>query len=238
MNNLRIIIVEDNLPYAADLEINLIAWGYEVLGVYDNGKDALEHIKKYRPDLILMDIDIKGHYDGIEIGKKIQPLDIPIIFMTGLKQVEVFEESLKTKGISYLIKPFDLLSLKGAIAMAYPKSTSTNLVNSNEQKVLFVKRGNEYHSVLLSLIDYIEVDKNYCTIFSGQKKYIQKTSIKSLLLQLDSDQMIRIHRSYVIQLKDIEKISLSKNEVTISGRVLPIGRSYKENLLKRLNMLN
>lgn len=241
MENIRIIIVEDNIPYAIDLEMNLKEWGHEILGIFENGEEALNAILKYRPDLVLMDIDVKGKLDGIDIGKKIKAYNIPIIYMTGLTDKDYFENAQETDGISYLVKPFDMLSLKGAIQMAFPIHENKNNRLNNFSLVdnsIFIKRGDEYQKVPIDSILWIESDKNYCVVHCESKKFVLKSTMKNLLVQLGKAIFVRIHKTYAIKLESIDKVSISRNEVIIKEKALPIGRVYKEDLLTKLKMLH
>lgn len=79
----KILIVEDDFIVAIDLKIHLEKMGYHVLDITDNGKDALTKTRK-NPDLILMDINLKGDIDGIDTAQQIHKLyDVPIIYLTG-----------------------------------------------------------------------------------------------------------------------------------------------------------
>src|ERR1041384_1970215 len=83
MEKLRIFIVEDESIVAKDIQHSLLKLGYEVIGIANNGKDAIERITELRPDLVLMDIMIKGPLTGIDVSEKIkQSLSIPVIFLT------------------------------------------------------------------------------------------------------------------------------------------------------------
>ncbi|RMG84034.1 MAG: response regulator, partial [Bacteroidetes bacterium] len=116
----RILIVEDNLPFAINIESYLEEWGYTVTGIAENGKTALWHIVNDQPDLILMDIHINGNVSGMDIALAVKDQNIPIIFITGERDENMYESAKNTRAVSYLVKPFDMLTLKAAIELNIP----------------------------------------------------------------------------------------------------------------------
>jgi DNA-binding response OmpR family regulator len=120
MADLRILIVEDNLTLAINLEAHFVEWGYEVLGIINSSEDALEFIEDAKPDVVLMDINIKGEMNGIEVTKAISHLNIFFVYITAERNQETYDLAAATKGVSYLVKPFDMLTLRGTIELCIP----------------------------------------------------------------------------------------------------------------------
>ena len=87
--NLNILIVEDSISYSIELEQLASEIGFNVIGVVDNSADALDTIFSTPPDIILMDINIKGKLNGIEIAKKINHLNIPILYITSFNDEKI-----------------------------------------------------------------------------------------------------------------------------------------------------
>ena len=109
----KILIVEDEVMLSAWLKIQLEDEGYEVCGSFTTGEEAVEFVKEIKPDVILMDINLVGKIDGIEAAEIItEKSNIPIIFMTGYEEPEVYERAQKTKPIAYLTKPVEIWDLK------------------------------------------------------------------------------------------------------------------------------
>lgn len=238
--NIRAFIVEDNLPFAIELEMHLKSWGYQVVGACDNGEEALVLIKQELPNLILMDIGIIGLYSGIEVAKKIAALNIPIIYMTGEKDNKKFHDAKSTTGISYLIKPFDMLTLKGVIEFYFerqfkPLPTEENMRSFTNE--LFVRKNKELVKIDYSTIDSINSSGNYCIISSGRKRYIIRKSMKQTLDLLPEGKFIKIHKSYCIKIEAISGIFLSENKVRVGDELLPLGRKYKKQLLEMIKYI-
>jgi len=109
----KILIVEDEVMLSAWLKIQLEDEGFLVCGCITTGGEAIEFVKNTKPDVILMDINLVGEIDGIEAAEKItEKLNIPIIFMTGYVESEIYKRAQKTKPVAYLTKPVEIWNLK------------------------------------------------------------------------------------------------------------------------------
>ncbi len=115
----KIMIVEDEAIICKDIEVNLENIGYEVVASSQTGQEAIDKAEEYCPDLILMDIQLKGKMDGIEAADIIQSsFSIPIIFLTAFAGKEKLERAKQTMPFGYLLKPVQYQNLKIAIEMA------------------------------------------------------------------------------------------------------------------------
>lgn len=104
-----------------DIQETLESFNYEVPYVASTGIDAIKHIVEIMPDLILIDIVLKGEMDGIELAYKIKELDIPFIFLTAHSEEDTIKRAMRTDPYGYLIKPFDKNKLKFSIDHAIYK---------------------------------------------------------------------------------------------------------------------
>ena len=114
----------DDLSFALELEMLVQEIGYQVAGVVDNSASALEIIYSERVDFILMDIEIKGRMTGLELGKKLRPIKIPILYITSFGNEAHYEEAQKSNIVGYLVKPIDKYTLRTAISLAVGSSWS------------------------------------------------------------------------------------------------------------------
>ena len=118
MKKLRVLIVEDEVLIAQDLKRKLIRLGHEVLGVIYNSNHVTDAIVAKTPDLILLDIHIKGERNGIEMAHLINAhYQIPFIYVTSYADQKSISEVQKTDPIGYVVKPFDENDLKVEIEM-------------------------------------------------------------------------------------------------------------------------
>jgi PAS domain S-box-containing protein/putative nucleotidyltransferase with HDIG domain len=123
MENIRILIVEDESLVARDIENMVKSLGYKVCGIATTGDEAIENAARLRPDLILMDVIIKGTLDGIAAAEKIwEAFHIPIIYVTAYADDQTLRRAKTTEPFGYILKPFDERELKIAIEMAFYKS--------------------------------------------------------------------------------------------------------------------
>jgi two-component system NtrC family sensor kinase len=115
----RILVVEDEALIALDLERRLTRLGLDVVGVADNAVDAVALFQSAHPDIILMDIFIRGDLDGIETARRIHALgDVPVLFLTAFADDATLQRATETSPYGYLVKPFDERGLFAAIRVA------------------------------------------------------------------------------------------------------------------------
>lgn len=122
----RVLVVEDESLVAFDIERGLERQGYQVTGVVDTGEEAVEHAHVHLPDVVLMDIRLKGQMDGITAATKIQKTDhIPIIFLTAYGDEATLQHAMAAEPYGYILKPFDTAELRAAIEVALLRSAIT-----------------------------------------------------------------------------------------------------------------
>ena len=129
-----ILVVEDEAIVAMDLREQLLEMGYQVCGIAGNAKKAIALAREHRPDLILMDIVIKGERDGIDTAEIIgRTLHIPVVFLTAYSDASTIERAAKTAPYGYLTKPFQTRELRAAIEVALYKSVIERRLRDSEQ---------------------------------------------------------------------------------------------------------
>jgi len=138
----KILIIEDEIIVALDIKSALENLGYEVTTIATNHTEALESIKKNKPNIILTDINLENSIDGINIVKDIQKVqNIPVIYLTAFSDDETINRAIQTNPIGYLLKPFKTNELKSTILLALYKSKQPSIQNTpNRYKYL----GNNY----------------------------------------------------------------------------------------------
>jgi len=122
MREKTIVIIEDELIIAKDLQAKLEMEGYVVPEIYSNGKEALSMIKFIKPDIVLVDIQLETQFDGIETAERIRLYhDIPIIYITAHVNTEIMERVKLTQPVSLLMKPINYTELITAIELGIYK---------------------------------------------------------------------------------------------------------------------
>jgi CheY-like chemotaxis protein len=121
----NILIVDDEAIITMQLEERLSAMGYMVAGMAACGEESIEKARRFRPDLVLMDIVMPGTINGIEAAKIITTeLDIPVVFVTAYADDTVIEKAKSIKPYGYIVKPFNELEIKAAIEVALFRKSS------------------------------------------------------------------------------------------------------------------
>lgn len=134
MSNTHVLVVEDEKIVAMEIQDRLIDLGYKISDIVSSGEEAIEKATKLLPDLVLMDIMLKGQIDGIEAAKQIQQtLDIPVIYLTAFADDDTLHRAKITEPFGYIIKPFVERELYTTIEMALYKHKMGKKLRENEQ---------------------------------------------------------------------------------------------------------
>lgn len=236
----RILIVEDDMIIAANISLQLSNLGYEVTGIETRGEDAINHAIENHPDIILMDINLKGKIDGIEAAKTIRKTwDIPLVYLTANSDDASFQKAKETQPYAFIPKPFNKLNLERTIALVEEKinekrntaSEPHQLIDGLEDRI-FIRTNGKLVKVMLDEILYLEADRNYCHIYTKDQDYLIVNTLNMVCEKLTNRNFLRIHRSFVVNLKKLDAVADSYLE--INNKVLPIGKMYKEDLLKNI----
>jgi PAS domain S-box-containing protein len=129
-----ILIVEDEGVVALDVSVKLEDMGYRVCGHAISGQEAIQETRRTRPDLVLMDIKLKGTMDGIEAVEHIQAqFDIPVVYLTAYADKLTVARAKKTGPLGYVLKPFEIRELRAAIEMALHRHKLERRVKESER---------------------------------------------------------------------------------------------------------
>ena len=151
---ISILLVEDEGLIARDLEDTLIRLGYRVSGIASEGTEAIEMARELHPQLVVMDVSLRGEVDGIQAASAIQEdAPVPVIFLTGHSDTETLQRAVSAGPLGYLIKPFQEVDLRCAIEVAIHKHRSDIQRRAREEHL---RRSAEN----LSLIDELTQLKN------------------------------------------------------------------------------
>ncbi|WP_089887877.1 response regulator [Kriegella aquimaris] len=239
---MRILIVEDDMIIAANLSLQLTSLGYEVTGIESRGEEAITHAIKNTPDILLLDINLKGKIDGIETAKEIQKhQDIPIIYLTANSDEATFEKAKSTHPKAFIAKPFNRLNLHRTIALVVEQLKNGKEVNSNPQEMeiledrIFIRQHGNMVKLLLKDIQYIEADRNYCTIMTDSGSYVLATTLKVMEEKLSKSHFLRVHRSFMVNLSQLDAVA--EHHLEIGRKVIPLSKSNKDLLLDRIRTI-
>jgi DNA-binding LytR/AlgR family response regulator len=238
----RILIVEDEMLIAANISLDLSNLGYEVTGILPRAEEALIHIQQNRPDILLLDIQLKGKMNGIQLALKVkETMDIPIIFLTANSDEKHFELAKEAKPYAFISKPFKKLDLQRAVQLVESRIKEDQIPKTERKPIevlegyVFIRDNEKMIKLAIAEIEYIEAERNYCRIYTTTKDHLLVITMKELESKLPSHPFVRIHRSFIVNLTHIAEVT-SQN-LTIKGRTLPISKTSKEELLQRIHTI-
>ncbi len=243
-NPIKILIVEDEMIIAANLSLLLSELGYEVNAIVSRGEEALLHIKQNQPNIILLDINLKGQLDGIETAQLMQKeYNIPIIYLTAYTDDAHFNRAKKTNPSAFISKPFKKLDLQHAIELTINRIKSQDYSkNENEcnspyilSDSLFVRNNDKRIKILIKDIYYIEAERNYCRIVSKDRECLLVMTLKDINDKLPNEHFLRIHRSYIVNISHIDEVAGS--HIVISRKAIPMSKTLKRKLINRLQTI-
>lgn len=137
----RVLIVEDEQITALDLQQTLESLNYDVVGMADNGLDAIALANTLTPQVVLMDIMLKGDMSGLEAGQAVGLMGIPVIYLTALRDQATIEQATDTLGYGFLNKPFRAAEISAAINMAVRKAAKEQQLKISAQWNAAITRG-------------------------------------------------------------------------------------------------
>lgn len=239
---MKLYLVEDDFFHLHDIKITLEELGYQLIGNSSEVLEILDQIEKLKPDVILMDIHLNGKQEGINLAKRIkQNYNSLIIFTSSDISVETISEAVEIKPISYITKPINKNDLQAALLLAKNHLSNELIIadDTNENDEIYIKSGNKLVKVVLSTILYAFADtKNYCTlIIENDKKLSIRISISSLQKILKKKEFVQTHRAYIVNWNKVESLSEQNQEIIIKGHSVPLGRTYKEEVYKKIKVI-
>ena len=254
----NILIVEDESIVALDLASGLEHDGYNIAGIADNAEEAQQLFNDNEVDIILMDVNIIGEKDGIDTAIEIlKQKAVPIIYLTAFTDALTIERIKQTHPAAFLSKPYSLTNVRIAIDLAVnnfavsheqqatgkiiplDKDGSRSTSSPEKEMILrmhdhiFVKHNYAFVKLKLSDLLYIEADNNYTSIVTADKKFLLRLSLNQLLEKINYKALVRIHRSYAVNINAIQ--SFNEQIVEVNQQQLPIGRNYKEEFMKQFD---
>ena len=249
-NTINILVVEDESIVSKDIQNSLKKLGYNIVGSCNNAEAAIEIARENHPDVVLMDIMLKGKLTGIDAAEQIKLLNIPVIFLTAYADEATLAKAKVTEPYGYILKPFKEKDLNISIEMAIHRHKKLielrkerdflySLVENKEaaKDVLFVKSNSRLVKINAKDIYFIEALKDYVVINTELTRYTIHSTMKDIEKKVSPTEFLRVHRSFIVRVDKIVAIENHNIVLEKDKKQVPIGGSYKDELLQRLNMI-
>lgn len=227
---IKSIIVDDEPKAIEVLDIHASKIpGLELSGAFTDPAKALVYLKNNYVDLIFLDINMPG-INGMDLIGKIEYTPY-IVFTTAYSEYAL--ESYNYESVDYLLKPIEFNRFYKAVQKVEKRMLQTAQgLKGFTKSSIFVKDGYKKVRVDLDNIMYIRGEGNYLQIVCTENKIMVRMTYREIMEKLPANQFIRIHLSYIINLNRISKIE--DNHIFIGGTSIPIGSTYKDEFLKRV----
>lgn len=226
MEKPKIYIVEDDPIIAVTIETALIKQGYTIIGDAEDYDTALKEIQEINPNLILLDIQLEGDKDGIDLALVLDKMNVPYLYLTSQTDPETIVRVKKTKPLGYIVKPFTENGLRSNIELAWH-----NLSLTSKQYIL-VKSEGYMHKIDQSNIKYLQAFDNYCYIYTNDKKILVPHTLKKTAELLKPDNFIKTHRSYIVNKELI--LGIRQSNVVLGDDLIPLSNSNRLVVMNQL----
>ncbi len=223
-------IAIDDEPQALDV-IRLHAAKVSFLqldATFTDAFEAIAYLQTHRVDLVFLDIKMPD-ISGVDVVKCL-PRKPMVIFTTAYSDYAV--QGFELDAIDYLLKPFSL----ARFLKACTKALDSQSARADEEPFIFVKTGYEEEKVRVDDILYLEADGNYLSFVLPARRLLSRQTITDALQQLPPGLFVRVHRSYAIAVRKIDRIA--RQEIRIADHTIPIGASYEHTLTDIRTALN
>jgi DNA-binding LytR/AlgR family response regulator len=251
MSKTNILVVEDESIVSKDIQHSLKKLGYNIVGAAATGDKAIELAKEHKPDIVLMDIMLKGDMNGIETAEIIRSeFSIPVVFLTAYADESTLSKAKITEPYGYIIKPFKEIDLHTSIEMAIYKHGKEqeiikerdllySIVENKEASngFIFVKSNSKLVKLKTSDIFFIEALKDYVVIHTTDTRYTIHSTMKDIENNMGTAEFIRVHRSFIVRLDKIASIEFPNLTMENDKKIIPIGGSYRDDLNNRIRMV-
>jgi len=250
MAKTNVLVVEDESIVSKDIQHSLKKLGYNVVGSASTAEKAIDLALEIKPDVVLMDIMLKGDLTGIDAANKIrETLNIPVVYLTAYADEATLSKAKISEPYGYIIKPFKEIDIHTSIEMAIYKHAKEKEVlkerdflysiveNKDSNGFIFVKSNSRLVKLKTSDIYYIEALKDYVVINALNSRYTIHSTMKDIEKKLPQEEFLRVHRSFIVALDKIAAIEQPNLILENDKKVIPIGGSYKDELNRRINLV-
>jgi len=236
---MKIVIVEDeenNVLFIKKLLSNLL-FPVEVVGIADEVEEAVELINREKPDLLLLDVLIKGG-TSFNVLEKIEPYSFESIFITAYNHFAI--EAIKKQALDYILKPIVADEFASALNRSKEKIEEKqklkDIIGTSTHQYFSLKTHIGSEMILLQSILYFEADGSYTRCVTEKNTVVISKNIGDIEKEITSSHFFRCHHSYIVNQKAIDKVELHRSGfITCSnGQQIPVSQRKKKEFLEFL----
>lgn len=226
------IIIEDEIPAQKILK-SFIARipSLKLISTYQAAIEANSFLNNNAIDIVFLDINLPD-MSGLDFIKTIKNPPA-IIITTAYPEYAANSFELDTI-VDYLVKPFSFNRFFKAVNKAKDRLEVTNNTSDDNEETIFLNVDKTLHKIIINTILYIESDRNYITVVTENQKLSYIDSLKNWTIKLSDNQFVQVHKSFIINSKFVDKIS--GNIIFVKTNKIPIGRTFKQELLHKLGV--
>ena len=233
MKEHSILIVEDEPIIAKEIEFILEESGVEHIAIAGNYEQAMSLIAIREVDLLLIDINLSGTRDGIDLAETVRAFHgKPFLFVTSYYDAETLRRAQQTRPFGYVLKPFVKEDIIVNVQLALFKLDQPRPIASDK---FFFRDREKLIGIEPGSILFVEAFDNYSKLYHDGGKTILSHTLKSVESKLSQNGFVRIHRSYLVNFSRISMIS--EGYVFIENSKLPVGRAYRNILNSMISVL-
>ena len=231
---LRTVIVDDDEMMRVSLSMYCDKIeDLEICGIFDNAMDAMNFLKKEEVDLLFLDVEMPS-FTGVELVQTLE--DLPwIIFITSKKEYAADAFEFKDKVVDYITKPVAFSRLVEGVEKARAATRPEETDASQLRDYLFVRSEGKLVRINLGDLLYIETVGDYLLFKTTEGQHIVYSTLKSMDEKLRHPELLKVHRSYIVNLSKI--VDIEDNTILIGKKVIPVSRAHRATLWKKLNPL-
>lgn len=236
MKKYRILIAEDEDWIAEDLRETLQENDFEVIGVVDSYEKALLTLRDCTPDLVILDIRLKGIGTGVDIAKEInERWGIPFLFLSSNIDPKTMKDILDEVPASILTKPCKPVDLIASVRLALSKGTIE--ITKNETNIIeddfFVKSEHSYRKIEIPKLLYVKGEGSYTKVQLQDERLVLRATLKYFDFLENHVNLLRVHRSYIVNTSHIDKIH--SKHLDVKEFEIPITKEGRDQLLNQVN---
>lgn len=230
-NKIEILLVDDNALHADFIKKKLNNLGYINVVLLNTFDSAVAYLDKHIPELVILDYYLDKSNTGLKLVQEcLLNTEIPVIFVSSFYGEDVFREILNVHPTNFLPKNVSEFDLDKTIKLSLFKVEKVNQ-HKKLNEFIFVKSGKLIRKLAVADIEYLEVDGKYVSLYAENKKFLVRSALNDFLQKLP-DSFIKVHQSFVVNLRFLESINLEEGILKVGQVNIPFSRNHKKDIFK------